>query len=89
MAVTPRRTIRRSSGTCTTSRRWTCVPPIEPLVIDEEPDEGGLEDLYSLHRLADARPVLLIGQTGVGKAFLVQALELHACASGKAVLYTV
>ena len=34
-----------------------------------------------------ARPVLLIGQTGVGKTFLAQALGLHACAKGKAVLY--
>jgi len=46
-----------------------------------------IKDLYSLHWLADARPVLLIGQTGVGKTFLAQALGLHACASGRAVLY--
>jgi len=46
-----------------------------------------IKDLYSLHWLADARPVLLIGQTGVGKTFLAQALGLHACAKGKAVLY--
>jgi DNA replication protein DnaC len=46
-----------------------------------------IKDLYSLHWLADARPVLLIGQTGVGKTFLAQALGLHACASGKSVLY--
>ncbi len=37
--------------------------------------------------LADARPVLLIGQTGVGKTFIAQALGLHACASGRSVLY--
>ena len=35
-----------------------------------------IKDLYSLHWLADARPVLLIGQTGVGKTFLAQALGL-------------
>ena len=46
-----------------------------------------IKDLYSLHWLADARPVLLIGQTGVGKTFIAQALGLHACASGKSVLY--
>src|SRR6185312_9202290 len=46
-----------------------------------------IKDLYSLHWLADARPVLLIGQTGVGKTFLAQALGLHACSTGKAVLY--
>jgi len=46
-----------------------------------------VKDLYSLQWLADARPVLLIGQTGVGKTFIAQALGLHACASGKSVLY--
>jgi len=29
--------------------------------------------------LTDARPVLLIGQTGVGKTFIAQALGLQAC----------
>jgi DNA replication protein DnaC len=46
-----------------------------------------IKDLYSLQWLADARPVLLIGQTGVGKTFIAQALGLQACASGKSVLY--
>ena len=31
--------------------------------------------------------MLLIGQTGVGKTFIAQALGLQACASGKTVLY--
>jgi hypothetical protein len=30
---------------------------------------------------------VLIGQTGVGKTFIAQAIGLHACASGKSVLY--
>ena len=46
-----------------------------------------IKDLYSLHWLTEARPVLLIGQTGVGKTFIAQAVGLHACASGKSVLY--
>ncbi|HVY81191.1 MAG TPA: IS21-like element helper ATPase IstB [Steroidobacteraceae bacterium] len=46
-----------------------------------------IKDLYSLHWLSEARPVLLIGQTGVGKTFIAQAIGLHACASGKSVLY--
>ncbi|HZT02220.1 MAG TPA: IS21-like element helper ATPase IstB [Steroidobacteraceae bacterium] len=46
-----------------------------------------IKDLYSLQWLTDARPVLLIGQTGVGKTFIAQALGLQACASGKSVLY--
>ena len=46
-----------------------------------------IKDLYSLQWLTDSRPVLLIGQTGVGKTFIAQALGLQACASGKTVLY--
>jgi DNA replication protein DnaC len=46
-----------------------------------------IKDLYSLHWMNEARPVLLIGQTGVGKTFIAQAIGLHACASGKSVLY--
>jgi DNA replication protein DnaC len=46
-----------------------------------------IKDLYSLQWLTDYRPVLLIGQTGVGKTFIAQALGLQACASGKTVLY--
>lgn len=46
-----------------------------------------IKDLYSLHWMSEARPVLLIGQTGVGKTFIAQAIGLHACASGKTVLY--
>ena len=40
-----------------------------------------------MHWLSEARPVLLVGQTGVGKTFIAQAVGLHACASGKSVLY--
>lgn len=46
-----------------------------------------IKELYSLQWLRDARPVLLIGQTGVGKTFIAQAAGLHACACGKSVLY--
>ncbi len=46
-----------------------------------------IKDLYSMQWLTDSRPVLLIGQTGVGKTFIAQALGLQACASGKTVLY--
>jgi len=35
----------------------------------------------------DARPLLLIGETGVGKTFIAQAVGLHACENGKSVLY--
>jgi DNA replication protein DnaC len=46
-----------------------------------------IKELYSLHWLSEGRPVLLVGQTGVGKTFIAQAVGLHACASGKSVLY--
>ena len=46
-----------------------------------------IKELYSLAWLRDARPVLLIGPTGVGKTFIAQAVGLHACACGKSVLY--
>ena len=46
-----------------------------------------IKELYSLQWLHDARPVLLIGQTGVGKTYIAQAAGLHACACGKSVLY--
>ena len=46
-----------------------------------------VKELYSLHWLTEGRPVLLIGQTGVGKTFLAQAAGLHACACGKSVSY--
>jgi len=46
-----------------------------------------VKELYSLQWLNEGRPVLLIGQTGVGKTFLAQAAGLHACACGKSVLY--
>jgi len=46
-----------------------------------------IKELYSLQWLNEGRPVLLIGQTGVGKTFLAQAMGLHACACGRSVLY--
>jgi DNA replication protein DnaC len=46
-----------------------------------------IKELYALQWLQDARPVLLIGPTGVGKTFIAQATGLHACAARKSVLY--
>jgi DNA replication protein DnaC len=47
-----------------------------------------IKEIYSLNWLKEGRPLLLIGQTGVGKTFIAQAVGLHACASGHSVLYT-
>ena len=46
-----------------------------------------IKEIYTLGWLNDARPLLLIGETGVGKTFIAQAVGLHACESGKSVLY--
>jgi DNA replication protein DnaC len=46
-----------------------------------------IKEIYSLNWLKEGRPLLLVGQTGVGKTFIAQAAGLHACACGKSVLY--
>lgn len=45
------------------------------------------KEIMSLAWLADGRPLVLIGQTGVGKTFLAQATGLKACQEGKTVLF--
>lgn len=47
-----------------------------------------IKEIYSLGWLEDARPLMLIGPTGVGKTFVAQAAGLHACANGKSVMFT-
>lgn len=47
-----------------------------------------IKEIQSLGWLDDARPLMLIGPTGVGKTFVAQAAGLHACARGKSVLFT-
>lgn len=47
-----------------------------------------IKEIYSLDWLEDARPLVLIGPTGVGKTFVAQAAGLHACANGKSVMFT-
>lgn len=46
-----------------------------------------IKELYSLDWLRQGRPLLLIGQTGVGKTYIAQAVGRHACLSGKSVLF--
>jgi DNA replication protein DnaC len=47
-----------------------------------------IKDLMSLRWLEQGRPVLLIGQTGVGKSFLAEACAMQVCRTGKASLWT-
>lgn len=46
-----------------------------------------VKEIYSLKWLEQGRPLLLVGQTGVGKTFIAQATGLHACEHGKSVLF--
>jgi DNA replication protein DnaC len=46
-----------------------------------------LREIHSLKWLEAGRPLILVGQTGVGKSFLAQATGLHACQNGKSALF--
>jgi len=46
-----------------------------------------IRELQGLEWLRDGRPLLLIGQTGVGKSYIAQAIALHVCQSGRSALY--
>jgi DNA replication protein DnaC len=46
-----------------------------------------IKDLRDMEWLRQGRPVLLIGQTGVGKTFLGQAVGMHACLAGYSALF--
>ena len=46
-----------------------------------------VKELHSLHWLRQGRPLLLVGQTGVGKTFLAQAAGLQACLNGYSALF--
>lgn len=46
-----------------------------------------IKEIYALKWVEQGRPLLLIGQTGVGKTFIAQATGLHACQNGKSVLF--
>jgi DNA replication protein DnaC len=46
-----------------------------------------IREIQSLGWLKDGRPLLLIGQTGVGKSFIAQAIALQVCQHGRSALY--
>ena len=66
---------------------WTQITEIDNFTASRSITKTQIKELYSLQWLQDARPVLLIGQTGVGKTYIAQAAGLHACSCGKSVLY--
>jgi DNA replication protein DnaC len=69
--------------------RFTLRPSFEDFdfTASRSISKAQIKELYALGWLHQGRPLLLIGQTGVGKTFIAQAVGLHACASGKSVLY--
>jgi len=46
-----------------------------------------IREIQSLGWLKDGRPLVLIGQTGVGKSFIAQAIALQVCQHGRSALY--
>jgi DNA replication protein DnaC len=79
----------RKTGYRIKAAKFTLRPAFEDIdfTASRSISKTQIKELYGLQWLHDARPVLLIGQTGVGKTFIAQAAGLHACACGKSVLY--
>ncbi|MGZ3748387.1 MAG: IS21-like element helper ATPase IstB [Pseudobdellovibrionaceae bacterium] len=46
-----------------------------------------VQDLMSLRWLEVARPIIFVGQTGMGKSYLAEALGRYACSRRKTVLF--
>lgn len=46
-----------------------------------------IKEVYHLKWIEQGRPLLLVGQTGVGKTFIAQAAGLHACQQKKTVFF--
>jgi len=79
----------RKTGYRIKAAKFTLRPAFEDIdfTASRSISKAQIKELYSLQWLTEGRPVLLIGQTGVGKTFIAQAAGLHACACGKSVLY--
>ena len=62
----------RKTGYRIKAARFTLRPAFEDIdfTASRSISKAQIKELYSLHWLNEARPVLLIGQTGVGKTFI-------------------
>jgi RecG-like helicase len=78
----------RKTGYRIKAAKFTLRPAFEDIdfTASRSISKAQIKELYGMQWLAESRPVLLIGQTGVGKTFIAQATGLHACACGKSVL---
>ncbi len=56
------------------------------LTVKREITKQQLQELMSLSWLDQARPIVFVGQTGVGKSYLAEALGRYACSRRKTVL---
>jgi DNA replication protein DnaC len=79
----------RKAGLRVKAARFTLRPAFQDIdfTASRSITKTQIKELYSLQWLNEARPVLLIGQTGVGKTFIAQAAGLHVCATGRSVLF--
>lgn len=79
----------RKTGYRIKAARFTLKPAFEDFdfTAQRSISKVQIKEIYALNWLKEGRPLLLIGQTGVGKTFIAQAAGLHACANGHAVLY--
>jgi DNA replication protein DnaC len=80
---------QRKTGSRIKAAKFTLRPTFEDFdfTASRSISKAQIKEIYALGWLKDGRPLLLIGQTGVGKTFIAQAAGLHACACGKSVLY--
>jgi DNA replication protein DnaC len=79
----------RKTGYRIKAAKFTLRPAFEDIdfTASRSISKAQIKELYGMQWLTEGRPVLLIGQTGVGKTFIAQATGLHACACGKSVMY--
>ena len=56
-------------------------------VVKRGVSKAQLQDLMSLKWLEVARPIIFVGQTGMGKSYLAEALGRYACSKRKTVLF--
>jgi len=72
----------RETGYRSKSAKFTLRPAFEDIAFtaSRSISKVQIKELYSLQWLNEGRPMLLIGQSGVGKTFLAQAIRWHACA---------
>ena len=80
---------RECTGSRIKAAKFTLRPAFEDIdfTASRSISKAPIKELYGMQWLPEGGPVLLIGQTGVGKTFIAQATGVHTCACGKSVMY--